>query len=148
MHGVQSTTRYRKTGSVRKSITAGSPDFRRQRSGAKGGRAARRAARLRRLEQSHSNWVPTMTHEDVTPFNHLVHAAHYLNDPSAQYDSNAPTPSESFPYTPESPMQSFDCSADDWSGGKLDTMAGNRHELRGKNMVFQHSCDTQLEEPW
>ena len=107
-HGVQSTTRYRKTGGVRKTGMSGSPDFRRQRSGAKGGRAARRAARLRRLEQSHSSWTPMMTQEDIGPFNHLVHAANYLNDYSPQYDSYPPTPSENYPNTPRSPVQRFE----------------------------------------
>src|SRR5436190_24148529 len=49
--GVQSTTRYRKTGSGKKSHNSGTPAPLRQRSGARGGRAARRAAKLRRNEQ-------------------------------------------------------------------------------------------------
>ena len=50
-HGVQSTTRYRKHGSNKKTNRARIPAPLRQRSGAKGGRAARRAAKLRREEQ-------------------------------------------------------------------------------------------------
>ena len=50
-HGVQSTTRYRKHGSNKKTNRARIPALLRQRSGAKGGRAARRAAKLRREEQ-------------------------------------------------------------------------------------------------
>jgi hypothetical protein len=49
--GVQSTTRYRKTGSGKKTHTSRAPAPLRQRSGARGGRAARRAAKLRRNEQ-------------------------------------------------------------------------------------------------
>jgi hypothetical protein len=48
---VQSTTRYRKHGSNKKTNRARVPAPLRQRSGAKGGRAARRAAKLRREEQ-------------------------------------------------------------------------------------------------
>lgn len=50
-HGVLSTTRYRKHSSNKKTSRTRSPAPLRQRSGAKGGRAARRAARLRRVEQ-------------------------------------------------------------------------------------------------
>lgn len=49
-HGVQSTTRYRKTGTSRKNCGR-SPAVPRQRSGAKGGIAARRSARLRHLRR-------------------------------------------------------------------------------------------------
>lgn len=50
-YGVQSTTRYRKHGSNKKTNRTRTPAPLRQRSGAKGGRAARRAAKLRREEQ-------------------------------------------------------------------------------------------------
>ena len=52
-NGVQSTTRYRKHGSNKKTNRARIPAPLRQRSGAKGGRAARRAAKLRREEKQH-----------------------------------------------------------------------------------------------
>ncbi|KAK6368422.1 hypothetical protein LTR64_006576 [Lithohypha guttulata] len=47
-YGVQSTTRYRKNGAAKKAAGNRLPAVQRQRSGAKGGRAARRAARLKR----------------------------------------------------------------------------------------------------
>jgi forkhead-containing protein len=47
-HGIQSTTRYRKHGNHKKSIRPEHPAPQRQRSGAKGGRAAKIAARFRR----------------------------------------------------------------------------------------------------
>ncbi|KAL2004263.1 hypothetical protein VTN02DRAFT_4778 [Thermoascus thermophilus] len=46
--GVQSTTRYRKQGNHRKAVKSENPAPQRQRSGAKGGRAAKVAARIRR----------------------------------------------------------------------------------------------------
>ena len=52
-NGVQSTTRYRKTGSGKKAPGSRTPAPLRQRSGARGGRAARRAAKLRRNEHCH-----------------------------------------------------------------------------------------------
>ena len=51
-NGVQSTTRYRKTGGAKKTNLNRVPAVQRQRSGAKGGQAARRAAKLRRREQA------------------------------------------------------------------------------------------------
>ena len=50
-NGVQSTTRYRKHGGSKRGGANRAPAVQRQRSGAKGGRAACRAARLRRQEQ-------------------------------------------------------------------------------------------------
>ena len=147
MHGVQSTTRYRKTGGVRKTGLSGSPDYRRQRSGAKGGRAARRAARLRRMEQSHTNWGP-ITSDEVDSFNHLVHAANYLNEYSPHYDSAPPTPSESFPYTPRSPTHRLECPVDGSGAVKLESFGLNSHELRGQDMLFQHPFETPMEDPW
>lgn len=49
--GVQSTTRYRKQGNHKKSMKSEHPAPQRQRSGAKGGRAAKIAARMRRAKQ-------------------------------------------------------------------------------------------------
>lgn len=48
--GVQSTTRYRKQGTTRKAGRSENPAPQRQRSGAKGGKAAKKAAKLRRVE--------------------------------------------------------------------------------------------------
>ncbi|KAL8916399.1 MAG: hypothetical protein Q9208_008546 [Pyrenodesmia sp. 3 TL-2023] len=48
VEGVKSTTRYRKPGSNKKSAKARQPAPERQRSGAKGGKAARKAAKMRR----------------------------------------------------------------------------------------------------
>ncbi|PGH17963.1 hypothetical protein AJ79_00862 [Helicocarpus griseus UAMH5409] len=50
-HGVQSTTRYRKPGAHKKSPKSKHPAPQRQRSGAKGGRAAKKAAKMRRVQQ-------------------------------------------------------------------------------------------------
>lgn len=49
-HGVQSTTRYRKNGISKKISSNRTPAIQRQRSGAKGGRAARRSNRAKRHE--------------------------------------------------------------------------------------------------
>ncbi|EAS33546.2 uncharacterized protein CIMG_04570 [Coccidioides immitis RS] len=50
-HGVQSTTRYRKPGIHKKTTKSEQPAPQRQRSGAKGGRAAKKAAKFRRALQ-------------------------------------------------------------------------------------------------
>ncbi|KAL8785167.1 MAG: hypothetical protein Q9213_003513 [Squamulea squamosa] len=48
VHGVKSTTRYRKSGSNKRVAKSGHPAPERQRSGARGGKAARNAAKIRR----------------------------------------------------------------------------------------------------
>ncbi|PGH09259.1 hypothetical protein GX51_00701 [Blastomyces parvus] len=50
-NGVQSTTRYRKLGTHKKSSKSEHPAPQRQRSGAKGGRAAKKNAKMRRVKQ-------------------------------------------------------------------------------------------------
>ena len=150
MHGVQSTTRYRKTGGARKAGLGGSPDYRRQRSGAKGGRAARRAARLRRLEQSSPYWAPVIHHDDAGPFNNLVHAANYLSDYSPHYDnSSPPTPSEAYSYRSTSPVQRFNCGLQARVGVSVDVLgeAGQR-SFGGSDAMFQQGFQDKEEDMW
>lgn len=148
MNGVQSTTRYRKTGGVRKSGLSGSPDYRRQRSGAKGGRAARRAARLRRMEQHHADWAPGSPH-GISGFDSLVQAANYLpHDYSANCDSSPATPTESLPYTPRSPTQRLDCGLYNTSAMKMDAIGASTDELRGQDFLFQQQVQGRMDDPW
>lgn len=53
-NGVQSTTRYRKTGAGKKPLGSRAPAIQRQRSGAKGGRAARRTAARQRYQEQYA----------------------------------------------------------------------------------------------
>lgn len=62
-HGVQSTTRYRKSGPAKKGGGSKGPAIQRQRSGAKGGRAARRAAHLRRHMETPPRTIPHVAEE-------------------------------------------------------------------------------------
>ncbi|EHY56875.1 hypothetical protein ABEF95_012058 [Exophiala dermatitidis] len=66
-HGVQSTTRYRKTGGARKVTSNRAPAIQRQRSGARGGRAARWAARQRRPGNSLHTEGTTPSCSPTTP---------------------------------------------------------------------------------
>jgi hypothetical protein len=145
MHGVQSTTRYRKTGGVKKTGVGGSPDYRRQRSGAKGGRAARRAARLRRLEQSYPHWAPITTPEDAGPFNNLEHTVNYLNDYYSHYDSSPPTPSENFPYTPRSPGHRTDRVLDVANREDAEGQWMNANGLSAQDFLCRPHFDTVLD---
>lgn len=67
-NGVQSTTRYRKTGGGKRTLGSRIPAIQRQRSGAKGGRAARRTARQRRQEQSFVTDAPFSASPDTPPY--------------------------------------------------------------------------------
>ncbi|RMZ87675.1 hypothetical protein DV736_g5102, partial [Chaetothyriales sp. CBS 134916] len=81
-NGVQSTTRYRKNGGTRRSALHGRPNAVRARSGAKGGRAARRAARFRQKEQSpYPAWAFPVQIDDMGPFNHLVKFSPEIGNP-------------------------------------------------------------------
>ncbi|KAK5552353.1 hypothetical protein LTR46_009683 [Exophiala xenobiotica] len=68
-NGVQSTTRYRKTGGGKR-MGQRAPAIQRQRSGAKGGRAASRAARQRRQENPFVTSTP-LTASPATPYSDI-----------------------------------------------------------------------------
>lgn len=93
-HGVQSTTRYRKNNSSKKGAVNRTPAVKRQRSGARGGRATRRAARSRRTEdprKAHTSQPQPDTSIAVSPIDYgMSHSRdHWMN-----YD----------PYTPNTPQ--------------------------------------------
>lgn len=131
-HGVQSTTRYRKNGSNKKANRARVPAPLRQRSGAKGGRAARRAARLRREEQiSRQGGVlrsgcgrsaggsGASSSSSSSPSSLLVHNAtpwgdssHLLSAESGDYlvtRSPPPTPESRSPFAPSNQLDGRAC---------------------------------------
>ena len=94
-HGVQSTTRYRKTGTCKKAVSNRIPAIQRQRSGAKGGRAARRAARLKRQEEGQGR-ARTVLGEGETPtsFGHSRSPLSIAQDQWSSYSCSPTTPAE------------------------------------------------------
>lgn len=99
-HGVQSTTRYRKTGGVKRGTSNRVPAIQRQRSGAKGGRAACRAARLRRQEQNVQSQPATVSSINSPPYPSTTGSAtpsHY--DYQSAYDYSPATPAYEQPLT-------------------------------------------------
>ena len=91
-YGVQSTTRYRKNGTSKKASANRVPAVQRQRSGAKGGRAARRAARLKRQEEGHRrNFTTQPEAEGQSPYQSPLSAT---QDHWSTYSYSPTTPSE------------------------------------------------------
>ena len=89
-NGVQSTTRYRKNGSSKRHSPQRVPALQRQKSGAKGGRAARRIAKMKIREG------PTRSkHQPLTPSyaSHELKGAYYCKE-------NTDCPTEYDPQTP------------------------------------------------
>ncbi|KAL9000981.1 MAG: hypothetical protein Q9169_000465 [Polycauliona sp. 2 TL-2023] len=82
-HGVKSTTRYRKSGSNKRVAKAGHAAPERQRSGARGGKAARNAAKVRRSTRNDAprTWNP----EDIP--------LQSIETPSSNLANQPPTPS-------------------------------------------------------
>jgi len=94
-HGVQSTTRYRKTATAKKGVSNRAPAIQRQRSGAKGGRAARRAARLKRQGEDQRR-AKTILPESETPIS-LGYSRSPLSiaqDQWSSYSCSPTTPAE------------------------------------------------------
>ena len=148
-NGIQSTTRYRKHGGVRKSALNGKPDTLRAKSGAKGGRAARRAARLRQMEQSpHMSWVSPVTPNDLTPFNHLLHAANALNDFPPTRSNSPPSPPEQYPYTPRSPGPREGYSTHDRPSTKYEGGEGTFDGCSLQNQHFSQLFDDNFDDAW
>ncbi|KAL2013048.1 hypothetical protein VTN00DRAFT_573 [Thermoascus crustaceus] len=100
-NGVQSTTRYRKQGNHKKSVKSENPAPQRQRSGAKGGRAAKIAARFRRANHDeqkneryrHRNGLLRRPYKDGPSPSRISAASVHASIPIA---SATGSPSESF----------------------------------------------------
>lgn len=94
-HGVQSTTRYRKTGTTKKGVGSRIPAIQRQRSGAKGGRAARRAARLKRQEEGQRRTRTVLTENgSQISFGHSRSPLPIAPDQWSNYSYSPTTPAE------------------------------------------------------
>lgn len=101
-HGVQSTTRFRKNNSSKKSASNKVPALQRQRSGARGGRAAKRAAQLKRtvesVEKVESDWAELQASHS---FNFHEHRMAAYQDDLCDYSVASPlTPEDDHYITP------------------------------------------------
>lgn len=96
-HGVQSTTRYRKHGSNKKTNRARIPAPLRQRSGAKGGRAARRAAKLRREEQQQRQSSILVPQGAAFPSCYALHAPDRMSQEADYFSIASPLTPENEP---------------------------------------------------
>jgi hypothetical protein len=147
INGVQATTRYRKKDQIKRAPLSGSPDFRRQKSGAKGGRAAKRAARLRRVEQSRHGWgLDTMS--DTGTVDSPIHAASFLSDHHVHHDSSPPTPTESLPYTPRSPIVKMEGGVFCESKAAYAYVEPYSEEFQGQDVSFRHYFDGRGNSTW
>lgn len=99
LDGVKSTTRYRKLSSNKKSIKAECLIPQRQRSGAKGGKAARKAAKVRRYTRLDG---PRTFHFHDTPPDHTSLASEIPSCDQKPID-NATFPFSTMPYYLSSP---------------------------------------------
>ncbi|KAL8675199.1 MAG: hypothetical protein Q9168_000452 [Polycauliona sp. 1 TL-2023] len=92
--GVKSTTRYRKSGSNKRVAKAGHPAPERQRSGARGGKAARNAAKIRRCTRFEGSrkWNP----EDIPLQSIETPSSNVANQPSTPSSLWTPDGIESF----------------------------------------------------
>jgi hypothetical protein len=126
-HGVQSTTRYRKTGRTRKTGIGGTPDELRQRSGRKGGR---------RREEIPASWTSSIPAPDSDGLSSLANAASFMQDFSGNYDSCASTPSEYPPFTPRSPIYGTPYPMFEHIGDKSNT-GGVMGKVLGQDYQFQ-----------
>lgn len=101
-HGVQSTTRFRKNNTSKKSAGSKAPALQRQRSGARGGRAAKRAAQSKRtvdrVEKAESDRTEFRASH---PFNFNEHRMAAYQDDWCGYSVDSPlTPEDDHYFTP------------------------------------------------
>ncbi|EXJ83302.1 hypothetical protein A1O1_06921 [Capronia coronata CBS 617.96] len=116
-HGVQSTTRYRKTAGAKRMGGTRTAAIQRQRSGARGGRAARWAARQRRQENPHvadatpSASPATPSYSDVSEyqsFDYNYHPSAMLSWPMTPVDDSLHLADDAMQSMCLSPQSSFD----------------------------------------
>ena len=128
-HGVQSTTRYRKNGTSKKGSSNKTPAIQRQRSGARGGRAARRAARAKRQEYAvQATRTQIDGYDSPTSYTHTPSPLSTSRDQWSTYGDSPITPSEdSFPSISYSlPHRSY-CDFDPIQGLKAERMYDEDH---------------------
>ncbi|KAI1619646.1 hypothetical protein EDD37DRAFT_570799 [Exophiala viscosa] len=117
-NGVQSTTRYRKTGGGKRGLGHRVAAIQRQRSGAKGGRAASRAARQRRQDHPYVTSTPmsgspaTPCYSDVSDYHNYDWELHptVRNWTVPSLHDSAPLPDVTSQHMSISPQSSFDLS--------------------------------------
>ncbi|OAL39799.1 hypothetical protein AYO20_00711 [Fonsecaea nubica] len=145
-NGVQSTTRYRKTGAGKKPLGGRTPAIQRQRAGAKGGRAARHAAKRKYQEQG------ALTDSTATP---SPSTASYSDCTDYQsFDFHDPRSTvRSWPMTPVEPNLAAEeanllrCLSPQGTLGFRAQHIGNGEEnMHLQNALLQSMRDQQLEE--
>ncbi|OAP56250.1 hypothetical protein AYL99_09429 [Fonsecaea erecta] len=145
-NGVQSTTRYRKTGTGKKSMGGRIPAIQRQRAGAKGGRAARHAAK-RKCQEHYAFTDSTATPSPST--------ASYSDCTDYQsFDSHDPRPTvRSWPITPVEPNLAAEeanllrcLSPQSASGFRTQHLNYGEENVHLQNALLQSMRDQQLEE--
>ncbi|RMZ78394.1 hypothetical protein DV738_g3897, partial [Chaetothyriales sp. CBS 135597] len=149
-NGVQSTTRYRKNGGTRRSALHGRPNAVRARSGAKGGRAARRAARFRQKEQSpYLTWASPTPIDDMGAFNQLVNAATTLRDSPPTGISGSPSPVEQQQrYVPSSTSFQNKFPLEMGNYLKADPVEVTFDEFKSQNLFLSEHLGGNLDDSW
>lgn len=102
-HGVQSTTRFRKNHLSKRGAVSKTSSAKRRRSGARGGRATRRAGRSKRtIDDSDKVKTNQIQPDTIVPLDSIDHIMPERRDQWANYGSYSPYNSYS-PYDPYSP---------------------------------------------
>jgi hypothetical protein len=151
-HGVQSTTRYRKNNSGRKSAyNYRHIDWKRQHSGSKGGKASRKATQMRRIGAG--AWSPRLP-EGMGPFDQLlhvanVHASDVLDDYPGTRGSSPMSPPEHYPCTPRSPLSHQAFPIEMASGGfGCHESDLSYHDMQPHDALSQASYGSHQEVMW
>jgi hypothetical protein len=144
-NGVQSTTRYRKSNTGRKSAYNRDVDWKRQSSGSRGGKASRKATQMRRLGVG--AWASHVTTEELEPFDHLMHAVNVMSDYPDTRGSSPLSPSENYPCTPRSPL-SQEYTTDMATGLGCHGSELSYHDVQVPDAFCQTSYGSNAEVMW
>ena len=145
-HGVQSTTRYRKNNSGRKSAYNRDIDWKRQHSGSRGGKASRKATQMRRLGAR--AWASHIPAGELAPFDHLVNAANMMGDYYPGTRGSSPmSPSDNYPCTPRSPAHQ-DLPTDMEAGFGCHSSDMSYHDVQLQDALCQAGYGSGEEMMW
>lgn len=147
-NGVESTTRYRKQHSGRRSAYTRDLDWKRQNSGSRGGKAARKAAQMRRMGANANSWASRLTPGEPEPFDHLVHAANVMSDHPDTRGSSPMSPSEHYPCTPTSPISTHDHPLDMAGGLACHGTEMNYNDMQLQQALCQAGYGPNAENLW
>ena len=144
--GVQSTTRYRKSGSSKKASHQRTPAVQRQKSGAKGGQAARRAAKMRARQRPGRSDAQSLTPISLKDPSHEDRVTYYCKTETDYFTSYDPETPEDHLFVTAAGMDGFPATSYPTDYHRWEDPHGRASGLYVRDISFLTTPDVDLDE--